>query len=482
MKDHERAYLDAMLRRSLSAFVMRSFKEVVPGQTYMHNWHIDAMAWHLEQCAKGSIKRLIISLPPRSAKSLCASVAFPAWVLGHDPTMRILCASYTESLAGNLSQSCRDLMLSPWYKRVFPGTRIGPDRNSRLEFVTSRRGFRYATSVGGTLTGRGGNIIIIDDPLSADDAMSMTGRNRVNDWFAQTLFSRLDNKREGVIILVMQRLHEEDLAGFLLQRGTGPWTHLNLPAIATEAKRIQVGDGKFYYRDEGELLQPGRDGQAELDDTKAQLGSFKFSAQYQQDPLPQEGEIIKWEWFRIYDSLPPGSHRVVQSWDTAMKAKEISDYSVCSTWFVYGEEYYLVDLLREKLLFPDLKRMVIERAQAYGADIVIIEDKGSGTSLIQELNESGIIRPVAYTPEGDKVVRVSAHSAKIENGRVHVPRQVAWLEAFRNEVVQFPHGHDDQIDSLSQFLWWASGRTGNRWAVQPMFVENPDIPSIRINW
>lgn len=478
MNDLERAYLDGMLAKSLSAFVMRSFKEVVPGQTYMHNWHIDAMAWHLEQCARGTIKRLIISLPPRSLKSLCASVAFPAWLLGQDPTKRILCASYTESLAANLSQGCRDLMLSPWYKRVFPGTLIGADRNSRLEFVTNRRGFRYATSVGGTLTGRGGNIIIIDDPLSADDGMSITGRNRVNEWFAQTLFSRLDNKREGVIILVMQRLHEEDLAGFLLQRG--PWTHLNLPAIATEAKRIQVGDGKFYDRPEGEFLQPGRDGHAELDDTKAQLGSFKFSAQYQQDPLPQEGEIIKWEWFQFYDSIPSGSHRVVQSWDTASKDAEINDYSVCTTWFVYDDQYYLADILREKFLYPDLKRAVIDRAGAYGADVVVIEDKGSGTSLIQDLQEMGMVRPVAYRPEGDKVVRASAHSAKIEGGRVHVPRQAAWLDAFRNEVVQFPHGHDDQIDSLSQFLWWASGRTGNRWAVQPMFVENPDIPPIRL--
>jgi predicted phage terminase large subunit-like protein len=484
VKKWEAEYFDGELRRSLASFITRSFLAVVPGQQYVHNWHIDAMAWHLEQCYRGAIKRLVISLPPRSLKSICTSVAFPAWVLGQDPTKRILCASYTESLASSLSLNCRDLMQSDWYRRIFPGARIGKERNSRLEFVTTRRGFRYATSVGGTLTGRGGNILIIDDPLSADDAMSATKRTAVNEWFAQTLYSRLDNKREGVIILVMQRLHEDDLAGFLLKRVGSSWTHLNLPAIATDEQRIQIGDGEFYNRAPGELLHADRDSHAELDDTKSQMGSFKFSAQYQQDPLPQDGEIIKWEWFRFYDSLPSfgSGGQVVQSWDTASKADELHDYSVCTTWFVQDNQYYLVDVLRQKLLYPDLKRVVIGHALGYSANAVLIEDKGSGISLIQDLRESGIVSPIPFRPEGDKIVRMSAQSPRIEAGQVHLPRRATWLDDFRDEVRQFPHGHDDQIDSLSQFLCWVQGRTGNRWAVQPIFVENPDIPGIRINW
>jgi hypothetical protein len=197
----ERRLLELKLRNDLMTFIHRTFRTVASAQRYHHNWHLEAVAWHLEQCAKGVIKRLLITLPPRSLKSICASVAYPAWVLGHDPTARIICASYSENLAAKHSLDCRAVMESDWYRRIFPPARISREKNTELNFLTTRQGYRYATSVGGTLTGRGGNLIIIDDPIKPEDALSEAKRSAVNEWFDRTLYSRLDDKRNDTIVL-----------------------------------------------------------------------------------------------------------------------------------------------------------------------------------------------------------------------------------------------------------------------------------------
>ncbi len=195
-----RRYLDLEARADLVTFIHRTFQTVACGQPYFQNWHIEAIARNLRQCVSGWFRRLAIMLPPRNLKSICASVAFPAWALGHDPTRRIVCASYSDSLAEKLALDCRAVMESAWYRRIFPHTRISREKNAGTDFMTTARGGRFATSVGGTLTGRGGNIIVIDDPLKHDDALSEAKRTAVNNWFDRTVVSRLDNKRTGVII------------------------------------------------------------------------------------------------------------------------------------------------------------------------------------------------------------------------------------------------------------------------------------------
>src|SRR5713226_5207167 len=430
-----RQVMDFRVRSSLATFIHRTFQTVAPAQTYQNNWHIQAIAWHLEQCASGGIKRLMITLPPRYLKSICASVAFPAWVLGHHPAKRVICASYSENLASKHSLDCRSVMEASWYRRVFPHTRLGSRKNAELNFETTSYGYRYATSVGGTLTGRGGNIIIVDDPLKPEDAMSESKRSAVNDWFYSTLYSRLDSKRDDAIILIMQRLHVEDLAGYVLQKE--PWVQLNLPAIAEAEQDITVGQNRIYRRQVGDILHPARESAVLLEQFKSAMGNFNFSAQYQQCPVPPNGAMIKWEWFRTYDYLPAteSGDRVVQSWDTASKAGQLNDYSVCTTWLVKGKDYYLLHVLREKLNYPDLRRAVIDQAQTYTANEVIIEDKGSGTSLIQDLScEPGIPRPIPFKPDYDKITRMSAQSSRIEAGQVHLPRQAGWLEDFRSEL------------------------------------------------
>ena len=265
----------AILRSDFSSFIHQCFCSLTPGTRFLPNWHINAMAFLLEQARLGKITRVIICMPPRSLKSIVASVAFPAFVLGHDPTRRLIAASYGAELAIKHASDCRAILRADWFQRVFPRTRISKIKDTESEFVTTERGYRLATSVDGTLTGRGGDIIVVDDPLKPSDALSDSKRERVNDWFNDTLLSRLNDKQTGVIVVVTQRLHVHDLVGALLD-GPEKWTVLNLPAIAEQEERIQLGESTCHVRPAGDLLHAAREPQSVLDSIKAQLGSDTF--------------------------------------------------------------------------------------------------------------------------------------------------------------------------------------------------------------
>lgn len=468
--------LDAATRQQLPTFIHRCFQTVSPGVRFLDNWHIEAIAHHLGLVQRGEIRRLIITMPPRSLKSICASVAFPGWLLGHDPTKRIICASYAQELSAKLGNDFRAVVNSDWYQRVFPRTRIDPSKNNETEVVTTARGSRFSTSVGGTLTGRGGNIIIIDDPLKPSDAMSESRREGVKQWFDNTLYSRLDDKNRDAIVLVMQRVHIDDLAGYLLEKGG--WQHLSLPAMAEEDQRIAIADNSFHVRRVGDLLHPDREGKAALDDLKRTMGSYAFSAQYQQQPVPLGGGMIRSEWFVSFRDRPvrEADDQIVMSWDTANKASELADYSVGQTWHVNRRGYHLIGQLREKLDYPDLKRLIIREAEEEDVRTILIEDKGSGTSLIQELKRHSFsrIRPsiIGIVPKDDKVMRMHAQTAKLEGGQVYLPESAPWLGDFRNEVSAFPHGsHDDQVDAMSQFLGWLDERTRRTVSHGSFFAE-----------
>ena len=234
---NEHAALAALLRSDLRFFVWKCFQTILPGTPYLPNWHIDAIVHQLMRVQAGDISRLLINQPPRSLKSICVSVAYVAWLLGHDPSRRVIVVSYANEFAAELHRQFRMIIDAPWYRALFPAMR--PARDSGTELVTTAGGSRYATSVGGTLTGRGADLIIIDDPLKAEEAMSEPARKRVIDWYAGTLVSRLNDKENGPIVVVMQRLHENDLAGHLLDQGG--WEHLDLPAIAVEDSVIPLG-------------------------------------------------------------------------------------------------------------------------------------------------------------------------------------------------------------------------------------------------
>lgn len=449
------ALLNAVLRRDLSSFIQRTFATVDPGSRYQHNWHIDAIAHQLERVANGENARLVITLPPRSLKSIAASVAFPAWLLGHDPSRRVVAVSYAEGLSEKLALDCLRVMEAPWYRACFPATRIARGRSARSDFETTRGGGRFSTSVGGTLTGRGGDIILIDDAHKPEDAGSEVRRKAVLDWYRSTLLSRLNDPRTGPIVLIQQRVHEEDLAGMLLEQGG--WVHLDLPAIAEERVEIDLGRRGKLIRNEGDLLHPDRLPRQLLERRRMELGSYVFAAQYQQRPAPLGGGLVKWDWFRTYDTAPTGqgADRIVQSWDTASKAEQANDYSVCTTWLTRDNSAWLLDVQRVRLEFPDLRRRIESEAKQWDAGTVLIEDMGAGTQLIQDLKRNTRLNIVGIVPKNDKATRLFSVTPMIESGRLVLPKDAPWLADFRREVTLFPAGkHDDQVDSLSQFLIW----------------------------
>jgi predicted phage terminase large subunit-like protein len=295
----------------------------------------------------------------------------------------------------------------------------------------------------------------------------------VIDWYGGTLVSCLNDKQTGPIIVVMQRLHEDDLAGHLLRQGG--WNHLNMPAIAFEDETIELGF-RTHLRRSGDILHPERESREALEAIKAEMGSLLFHAQYQQQPVPVEGNLIR--RFPAYDDLPavPSTTRIVQSWDVAMMTSGRNDYSVCSTWLVHKKDAYLVDVYRGRLEYPELRRKVIALAAEHRATTILIEDAGPGMNLLQDLRTSmpgRMTRPIGVKPEGSKVDRMEAQSAKIEAGHVHLPKSASWLGGFLTELLSFPNGrHDDQVDSVSQFLRWLQKDAYNKIPIVMPFIAS----------
>jgi predicted phage terminase large subunit-like protein len=391
-----------------------------------------------------------------------------AWCLGHDPTAQLLCVSYAQDLADKLSRDCRQIVASNWYRQLF-ATRLSAQRQAMSEFETTAQGCRLATSVGGVLTGRGADIIIIDDPLKPEEALSRIQRQAANDWFDHTLYSRLNDTRMGAIILIMHRLHEDDLAGHVLAQED--WGVVCFPAVA-EDDEVWTLDSELgrqsFMRQRGEALHPERQPLATLEQMRRTIGEYNFAGQYQQAPSPLGGGMVKDAWFRSYapNERPEKFDHILQSWDTANKASELSDFSVCTTWGIKGKDLYLLHVLRRRMEYPELKRAVCEQCAAFEASVVLIEDKASGTQLIQELIHEGVHAVTRYQPQADKVMRMHAQTAMIENGFVHLPKEAAWLAEYLHELTAFPKGkHDDQVDSTAQMLDWfkqaGSGPTSN---------------------
>ena len=445
--------LDAILRGHFDMFLRRCVQTLNPGTPFLDNWHIQAMAYRLEQIRTGEENRLIINLPPRYLKSLTASVAFPAYVLGLEPWRRIICISYSSELADKHGRDFRAIVESEWYRRAFPEMRT--TRSLDDEVLTTHKGFRKSTSTQGTLTGLGGDLFIIDDPLKGADAQSEVMRTKINRWVTNTLISRLDNKEKGAIVVVMQRVHMDDLTGYLLGLQSD-WRLVDFPAIADEEDKISVGRNKIYMRQPG-ALHPEHESLQSLRSLERAMGPDDFAAQYQQCPVRSGGSMIKREWLRYYDELPERTRKmkVVQSWDTAGKDTPHSDWSVCTTWLIDNGDYYLIDLVRGRYDYPRLREVAIALAEQYKPDFVLIEDSSTGTALIPDLKQlKGLSLGVTAVPvERDKVGRLYVQEIKFATGRVHFPRKAPFLGVLEAELLAFPRGkHDDQVDSITQAL------------------------------
>ncbi len=460
MSEFTKKERNLVLRSDFYSFMRKAFESQNPGTLFLDNWHLHAIVYYLELCRRGIIKRLLVTISPRSLKSHIASICFPSFLLGHDPSIKILCASYSSVLSEELSNKCRMLMKEDWYKEVFPKTAISPIKDTASEFHTTMHGHRIATSPGGTLTGRGGNFIIIDDANKGSDYQSSTSRESVNRWFDETLQSRLNNSKEDCIIVVQQRIHPEDLAGYLL--GKGDWTHLNLSAIAQEDQEIAIGHDKVHHFKKGDLLHEDRFDRATLDRIRKDIGSYIYSAQYLQKPVPEKGNLIPIDKFATYKVAPDrqSGDEVFTSWDLASTQNENSDYSVGTVWLRRLNTLYLLDVMRCKLSFTDLIDEIYKYSVLYKANAVLIENAGIGPAAINTIrNKFSFLNIIPINPIKDKVVRMSPGTADIEAGRVVIPETAPWLDDFIRECSEFPNGkHDDQIDSMSQFLNWIRDR------------------------
>lgn len=461
-----KALLNAILRKSFKAFVQKVFNEVSPNSEYLDNFHIDVICDALMDMLLGRRNRLIVNIPPRYMKSIICSIAFPAFILGHNPKASIICVSYNDDLANNLALKCRQVMESSWYQELFPGTRISKNKKSIADFETTKGGGRFSTSIGGTLTGRGGDYLIIDDPIKPTDAVSETVRTKANEWFGNTLYTRQNDKNNGKIVVIMQRLHDDDLTGYLLTSDES-YRHICLPAIAEQDEEWRIGN-KIIVRRKGEALHPERENLDMLRYAREQMGEYAFSGQYQQNPAPLDGGIIKASWFKYYNKeelfkyIKDGTIRLkslVFSWDTACKVAEHNDYSVCIVALVdTSHRYYIIDVYRERLEFPFLNTQVLNLYEKYKnlfkATIrILVEEHSSGISLIQNL-KGKVYKIIGVKPEHDKASRLMAVSHFIENGSCLFPDDNPdWWETLRHELLRFPNGkHDDQCDALSQLL------------------------------
>lgn len=430
-------------------------KRVMPPDDYLR-----ALAFALQSTHEKDRGRLVVTIPPRHLKSISAAVALPAWALGHNPSCKILVVTYGDELSREHAARFASVMNSKWYKALFPRTRI--ERSNQSELKTSAGGSRRCVSSGGAATGFGADLIIIDDLMKAQDATSEVIREKVHKTFSGTLLSRFNDPAKGSLISIQQRLHEDDLPARLIE--SGEYEHLNLPAIADTTVSFPVDFGKSWERKTGDLLNPRRMDKKVLDSIRKDLGAREFSAQFQQNPVAREGALINPERLHLTDSFPDpyNCDLCVQSWDTASKADPSNDFSVCTTWGHHKGVWYLLDLYRGRLEFPRLKEKVLELRKHWDAEKVLIEDSSSGSSILQQLRtekrRDGI---VGIQAKGSKSERLEAQLDMLYDGRVVFnPESATWRDLL-NEMRAFPDGrHDDQIDSISQFLKWVRGARG----------------------
>jgi predicted phage terminase large subunit-like protein len=419
---------------------------------FIHGKHHEIMAEAFERVANGDLKRLIINMPPRHTKSEFASYLLPAWFLGRYPDKKIIQTAHTAELAVGFGRKVRNLVNSKDFKEIFPDVSLQADSKAAGRWNTNKGGEYFAIGVGGAVTGKGADLLIIDDPHSEQEGASsdINVFNRTYEWYTSGPRQRLQPK--GSIVVVMTRWHQKDLTGQVVDAsikrgGADQWEVIELPAILPSGSPLW---SEFWKLEELQAL-------------KAELPASKWMAQYQQDPTAEEGALVKREWWKEWKyTEPPTCEFIIQSWDTAFLKTQRADYSACTTWGVFYKEneegqfvpnVILLDAYKERLEFPELKKVAMEKYRAYSPDAFIIEAKAAGMPLIFELRQMGI--PVQeYTPSrgNDKISRVNAVSDLFASGVVWSPA-TRWGEEVIEEFAAFPNAeHDDLVDSSTQAL------------------------------
>lgn len=456
------------------AFFTRVFWPVIePSTVYVHGWHIDAICDHLEACARFEIRRLLMNLPPRHMKSILVNVMFPAWVWAHEEwaSRRFLCGSYARELSIRDGIKMRSIIKSPLYQMLFqPSWKMRDDQDQKLRFDNTFSGFRMATSVEGGVTGEGGDFLTVDDPLNAMDSNSEAARGSAIFWLDKVFSTRVNDPKRNARIMVMQRLHEADPSGHVLNNATthGKYEHLILQARYESKPRVKSQTSLGFVdprTKDGELLWPQRFDEQALRELEIDLKDDAH-AQLQQDPKPKSGALFKREWWMKYDKSPSTVLEIVQFWDCAQKPGITNDFSACATWARAAGGYFLLDLWRGKVEAPFLEAMVLVQYNKWNPTAVVIEDKSAGQSLIQYLNRlvEPVVPVIAFDPRGDKEVRATAATPTVQSGKCHLPSKPIILqdeigndydvvEAFKAEHERFPKAaHDDMVDTTSMMV------------------------------
>lgn len=477
----ENEQLRRLAESSLYEFVRQAWSVIEPGVPFIDGWHLRIICEHLEAISTGDLRRLLINIPPRHAKSTIVSVCWPCWEWIARPYEKYLCASYSGILSTRDNVKARRLLTSPWYQMNW-GDRFAltSDQNQKTRFENNQTGYRIATSVGGTATGEGGSRLLLDDPHGAQAAQSEAMRETDLEWFDMVWSTRLNNPKKDAMVTIMQRLHESDVSGRIME--LGGWEHVCLPAEWEGKPRTSIifPEGYDPRSKKGELLWPERFGETELTRLKQQLGEYGTAGQLQQEPVPSGGGLLKVDCFKKWphDEKMPVFEYVLQSYDCAFTEKTTGDPTANSTWAVFTKggirQAMLVDAWDDHLSYPDLRQKAIEEWHSvYGADSsakparkgrkpdrVLVEAKASGQSLLQDLRLAKV-PAIGYNPgNADKVSRAHQAAPTLELGILWIPESrknpgqfVSWAQPFLKQLAKFPVAdHDDYVDTFSQAI------------------------------
>ena len=447
--------LAEVYRKDFGMFAMRFLQERMGGRELKWGWAHDLICDRLMKLERGEIKRLIVNARPRSLKSEICSVAFPAWVFLRNPGAAITSVSYEESLANAFARGTRQIMRMEMYCAI-GGPALSKTQFAADEFETVQGGSRLARSVGGAITGRGGDYLIFDDLAPAREAMSESSRNKLNEDIRQTLMSRGNSVTDTRFVAVAQRLHEDDATAIFVDQGG--WEHLSLPAIAVEDEVFHYdtfAGPQVHRRKPGDPLFPEFETAADYDHLIRSLGTVTWQSQYQQSPVPSAGNLVKMEWFPRFTARPATFEQVIIAWDTAAKDKETNDYSACVVFGRIKEHAWLLEVFRLRKGYDIVKAEVKQWKRRFNANIVVIEDMGIGSALIGDLQREGMHEVRAAPARRNKEIRFQAATSMMAAGNISLPEDAMWLGDFEHELQAFPVGkHDDMVDAFVHAVIW----------------------------
>lgn len=470
MNDEERAKFDQLMPEvpvtsTMADFMREAWHVVEPGKELIWNWHLDAMASHMQAVTEGKIRRLIVNVPPGTMKSLGFAVFWPAWEWTFKPEIRSLFASYAGDLALRDSVRCRSVIESDWYRSAYKiRWRFSGDQNLKSAFENTRKGSRLALGVGGKGTGFRGDKVVVDDSLSVKQAYSEAARENVRVWWRATMSSRVNDLATGAFVVIGQRLHESDLPGDLIKEGG--YELLCLPSEFVPERRsvtyVHLPAKTIFWQDPrttgGELLFPKKFPKEVLDHERTLgMGPDEYTGQHQQSPVSGSGNVFKREWWKRYPADPEvmaeSMDEIIQSWDFAFKGTESSDFVVGQVWGRRGAQLFLLDQVRDRMTFVETKQAVIDLSIKWPMALLkLMEDKANGSAVMSELQQT-IPGMVPVEPDGDKVARARAISPFVQAENVWLPQQGSWVGDFITEHASFPRGsNDDQVDAMSQAL------------------------------